>query len=260
MTDTTARVDDLYAILGVDGDATAEDVRAGYRALAHRFHPDHNPSNMSAAKRMQEINEAFAVLNSPERRREYDRLRAASTRPAPDAIDPRSAGRGPRPYYRGKNWGLHNGASAPPEFIVRATPSGFNLVVTAPGDRPEREVSVHSDALFPVCMRVICSPWLAASVEELTVAGGGSAVLTISVRPDASRSLSGWRDGGVSLDTDDPRVYCPDIRITTIFMHRNPTAPARESTADVHEPDLRDIDLQSTRPNGWIRRLFGGGS
>ena len=85
-------------------------------------------------------------------------------------------------------------------------------------------------------------------------------MLTISVRTEAGGSLRGWRDGGVSLDTDDPRVYCPDIRITAIFMHRNPTAPTRESTADVHEPDLRDIDLQSTRPNGWIRRLFGGGS
>ena len=60
-------------------------------------YPDHNPSNMSAAKRMREINHAYGVLNSPERRREYDRLRAHSPRPPAEAIDPRSAGRGPRP-------------------------------------------------------------------------------------------------------------------------------------------------------------------
>lgn len=247
---------DLYAELGVDAGATADEIRVAYRGLAHRFHPDHNPENMSAARRMQEINEAFAVLNSPERRRAYDRRRATAPPSAATAIDPRGAGRGPRPYYRGKNWGLHAGADAPPEHIVRVSPAGFNLVVTRPGECPSREVTVHSDAPFPVRMRVICSPWLVASAEELSVAGGGSTPLAIAIRPEASHDLRGWRDGGISLDTDDPRIFCPDIRITAIFLQRNATAGAAKAQTSACEPDPRPEASPARERRPWLRRLF----
>ncbi len=67
---------DYYATLGVL--PTAEDVviRAAYKALAQRYHPDRNPSDKAeATRRMAEINEAYAILSDPARRREYDALR-----------------------------------------------------------------------------------------------------------------------------------------------------------------------------------------
>ncbi len=67
---------DYYAILGVL--PTAEDVviRAAYKALAQRYHPDRNPDNKAeATRRMAEINEAYAILSDPAKRREYDGLR-----------------------------------------------------------------------------------------------------------------------------------------------------------------------------------------
>jgi len=71
---------DYYEILGVL--PTAEDVviRAAYKALAQRYHPDRfdGPSE-EANRRMADINEAYSILNNPEKRKEYDSLRGSGT-------------------------------------------------------------------------------------------------------------------------------------------------------------------------------------
>ena len=61
-----------YKVLQVDWEAEPEVIQAAYRGLARKYHPDVDPSQ-EAARRMTEINEAFAVLRDPERRRQYDR-------------------------------------------------------------------------------------------------------------------------------------------------------------------------------------------
>jgi hypothetical protein len=254
-------MEDLYAVMGVDADASPEEIRAAYRSLAQRFHPDHNPDNMAAARRMQEINEAFAVLNAPERRRAYDEVRNRPP-PAPQQTPAHGAGRGQRPYYRGNNWGLHTGADEPPAHIVRAVPGSFNMTVTVAGDPPTREVTICNDAPFAVRMRLICSPWLEASAETIQVDGHGSVWLTVGITRAASEELRGWRDGGVSLVTDDPRVFCPDIRVTAIFMAQGPvTAPGVTRPPDAGaagpDADLRAVNGEARR-DGWLKRLFGG--
>jgi curved DNA-binding protein CbpA len=68
---------DYYAILGVL--PTAEDivVRAAYRALAQRFHPDRHPgAKDEATARIAEINEAYRILSSPPLRQQYDAARS----------------------------------------------------------------------------------------------------------------------------------------------------------------------------------------
>lgn len=255
---------DLYRILGIEPDASADEVRAAYRALAQRFHPDHNPEDLAAERRMQEINEAFAVLNSPEHRLLYDQQRlAALTEPAATGMPPsRGAGRGARPYSgRGHNWGLHNGATEPPAYIVRADPGGFNLVSMQPGDCPSRDVRIWGDAPFPVQMTVQSAPWLHVSTTHVTLQCGGFETLNICISQDASETLHGWRDGSVSLATDDPRVYCPDVRITGIFLapaeNTAPHAPLYDNAAPEPPDDLR-AEPESSSPFGWLRRLFGG--
>jgi hypothetical protein len=66
---------DYYAVLGLTRKASAEDIQRTYRTLALRHHPDRNAAP-DAAARMSAINEAYAVLGEPERRREYDRRMA----------------------------------------------------------------------------------------------------------------------------------------------------------------------------------------
>jgi curved DNA-binding protein CbpA len=67
---------DYYRILGVLDDAEDIVIRAAYKALAQRYHPDKWTGNKDEAnKRMSEINEAYGVLSDPVKRKQYDATR-----------------------------------------------------------------------------------------------------------------------------------------------------------------------------------------
>lgn len=77
-----------YEILGVDRDATAEEIKKSFRKLARKYHPDVSKEK-DAEQRMQEVNEAYAVLSDPEKRAAYDQLgsgyrQGQEFRPPPD--------------------------------------------------------------------------------------------------------------------------------------------------------------------------------
>ena len=69
---------DFYAILGVPQDADAATIKKTYRKVARTMHPDHNVGDPKAEERFKEVGEAYAVLSDPEKRREYDAIRAMS--------------------------------------------------------------------------------------------------------------------------------------------------------------------------------------
>ncbi|MGV3508438.1 MAG: DnaJ C-terminal domain-containing protein [Sphingobacteriaceae bacterium] len=64
---------DYYKILGVDKTASEKDIKAAYRKLARKYHPDLNPNDLEAKKKFQEINEANEVLSDPDKRKKYDK-------------------------------------------------------------------------------------------------------------------------------------------------------------------------------------------
>ena len=66
---------DHYTVLGVDADAGDAEIRAAFRELAKRHHPDVNPGSPRAERRFAEISEARTVLLSPARRAAFDRAR-----------------------------------------------------------------------------------------------------------------------------------------------------------------------------------------
>jgi hypothetical protein len=63
---------DYYAVLGVPGDATPEELRAAYRRLAKKFHPDAAAERSFPDERFAAISEAYEVLSTPRRRAAYD--------------------------------------------------------------------------------------------------------------------------------------------------------------------------------------------
>lgn len=65
---------DFYAILGVEKNATPEQIKKTYRKLALEHHPDRNPGG---EEKFKEIGEAYSVLSDPGKRAEYDKLRDA---------------------------------------------------------------------------------------------------------------------------------------------------------------------------------------
>jgi curved DNA-binding protein CbpA len=69
---------DYYDVLGVAPDADPEVVRAAYRALAKKYHPDSRlEGKAEAEKKLREVNQAYEVLSSPVDREKYDRQRSA---------------------------------------------------------------------------------------------------------------------------------------------------------------------------------------
>ena len=63
---------DYYSILGVDKNASEDDIKSAYRKLAKKYHPDLNKDNPEAAEKFKEINEANEVLSDPQKRQQYD--------------------------------------------------------------------------------------------------------------------------------------------------------------------------------------------
>jgi len=63
---------DYYEVLGVEPTASAREIRRAYRKLAFQYHPDRNQASEEAHRKMLEINEAYAILSDPIKRREYD--------------------------------------------------------------------------------------------------------------------------------------------------------------------------------------------
>ncbi|PQQ66866.1 DnaJ C-terminal domain-containing protein [Acetivibrio saccincola] len=63
---------DYYKILGVDKNATQDEIKKAYRKLAKKYHPDVNKNNKEAERKFKEVNEAYEVLGDEEKRKKYD--------------------------------------------------------------------------------------------------------------------------------------------------------------------------------------------
>lgn len=77
---------DHYSVLQVGEDASTDEIKAAYRRLALEHHPD-RAGDPQATERMQQINEAYAVLSDPIKRKEYDQERANEFQKALAAFD-----------------------------------------------------------------------------------------------------------------------------------------------------------------------------
>ncbi len=63
-------IDDPYKVLGVSPDASDDDIKRAYRRLAKKYHPDLNPGDQEAARKMQEVNAAYEQIKNPEKARQ----------------------------------------------------------------------------------------------------------------------------------------------------------------------------------------------
>ena len=65
---------DYYEVLGVDKNATPDELKKAYRKLALQYHPDRNPGNKEAEEKFKEAAEAYDVLSNPDKKARYDQF------------------------------------------------------------------------------------------------------------------------------------------------------------------------------------------
>ncbi|MDQ6621010.1 MAG: DnaJ domain-containing protein, partial [Pseudomonadota bacterium] len=73
---------DYYAVLGVNRDASEEDIKNSYRKLAMKHHPDRNPNDKSSEEKFKEAKEAYEVLSDARKRAAYDQFGHAGVDPS----------------------------------------------------------------------------------------------------------------------------------------------------------------------------------
>ncbi|MBO6048953.1 MAG: DnaJ domain-containing protein, partial [Spirochaetales bacterium] len=65
---------DYYEVLGIDKNASEDEIKKAYRKIAIKYHPDRNPDNKEAEEKFKEAAEAYDVLHDPQKRQQYDQF------------------------------------------------------------------------------------------------------------------------------------------------------------------------------------------
>ena len=77
---------DYYEVLGVDRNASADDLKKAYRVLAKKYHPDMHPGDKEAEEKFKEASEAYSVLSDDSKRKQYDQFGHAAFEMAAEVV------------------------------------------------------------------------------------------------------------------------------------------------------------------------------
>lgn len=149
-TTSRAPVEDLYGVLGVRPGASYDEIRAAYRELAKRYHPDRYPGDPGAQARFQELSRASGILTNPDSRRAYDAAREAARtveKPVPKPVYP-ALRPGEKPTWHREGRPESQRASERPSAVApRPTGRPVNKLWTDMFGEPPKE-GVQEESIF----------------------------------------------------------------------------------------------------------------
>lgn len=137
---------DLYEVLGVSRQASAEEIKKAYRQLARKYHPDVNREDPNASEKFKEVSEAYEILSDPQKRAAYDRFGHA-------AFDPTSGAGGFGGGFGGFDFEDLGGGFGDLFDMIFGTGAGRSRQRTGPQRGADREIRMEitfEDALFGV--------------------------------------------------------------------------------------------------------------
>ncbi len=120
---------DYYEVLGVNRDASDEEIKKAYRKLAMKHHPDRNPDDKSAEEKFKEAKEAYEILSDAQKRGAYDSYGHAGVDPSAAAGAGGGAGFS---EFRRRLWRHLRRHLRPPAAAARATARGVRTCSAAP--------------------------------------------------------------------------------------------------------------------------------
>jgi molecular chaperone DnaJ len=121
---------DYYEVLGVNKDASEEDIKKSYRKLAMKWHPDRNPDNPKAEEHFKEAKEAYEILSDSQKRAAYDQFGHAGVDPAAAAGAGAGAGFGNFADAFGDIFGDIFGGGRGRSNVYRGADLRYNLEVS----------------------------------------------------------------------------------------------------------------------------------
>jgi len=125
-----AKKRDYYEILGLNRDASDEDIKKSYRKMAMKHHPDRNPDSKDGEEKFKEAKEAYEVLSNAEKRRAYDAYGHAGVNPQMGGMGGDGAGMGGFSDAFGDIFGDIFGGGRTRSNVYRGADLRFNLEVT----------------------------------------------------------------------------------------------------------------------------------
>ncbi len=209
---------DYYEVLGVNRDASEEDIKKSYRKLAMKWHPDRNPDNPKAEDHFKEAKEAYEILTDAQKRAAYDQFGHAGVDPTAAAgAGGAGAGFGNFADAFGDIFGDIFGGGRSRSNVYRGADLRYNLEISLEDAARGTETRIRIPAM-----------------EECTTCHGTGAKPGTSPTtcPDLPRTRAGPDAAGLLLDPADLPALPRQRQDRDLALHRLRRSRAHQAAKD----------------------------